>query len=65
MKQALEARGIRTDYRREDPGQLDMLRVGPHFYNKEEEVEALFQAIDGILSSGAYKKYPATVRSVS
>jgi kynureninase len=65
IKQALEAQGIKVDYRKGKAGEADLLRAGPHFYNKEEEVDVLFREMDRLLSSGAYKKYPFSFRSVT
>ncbi len=65
LKQALEAQGIKLDYRKGRAEEADLLRAGPHFYNKEEEVEILFRKLDRLLSSGTYKKYSSSVRSVT
>ena len=35
----------------------DVIRVGPHFYTRDEEIDLLFQLIDKILASGEYKKF--------
>jgi kynureninase len=65
LKQALEARGIKLDYRKGGKDEPDLLRAGPHFYNKEKEVEILFRELDRLQSSGAYKKYSSSVKSVT
>ncbi len=52
VKQALEKRGIKVDYRKGGDKKPDVIRVGPHFYTKDEEIETLFREIDAILSSG-------------
>ncbi|HEX9902520.1 MAG TPA: aminotransferase class V-fold PLP-dependent enzyme [Acidobacteriota bacterium] len=65
LKQALEAKGIKLDYRKGGEDEPDLLRVGPHFYNKEEEVEVLFRELDRLRSSGAYKKYSSSIKSVT
>ena len=65
FKQALEAKGIKLDYRKGARGECDLLRVGPHFYNKGEEIDALFHELDRLLSSGIYKKYPSSITSVT
>jgi kynureninase len=65
IKQALEAKGIKLDFRKGGKGEPDLLRVGPHFYNREEEVEVLFREMDRLRSSGAYKKFSYAIRSVT
>ena len=65
LKLALEAKGIKLDYRKGEKGELDLLRVGPHFYNTAEEIDVLFRELDRLLSSGAYKKYPSSTSSVT
>jgi kynureninase len=65
LKQALEAKGIKLDYRRGGKGELDLLRVGPHFYNSAEEVGVLFCELDRLLSSGDYKRFPSSAFSVT
>lgn len=55
VNRALEARGVKTDHREGGRGEPDMLRVGPHFYNSEEEVDALFEELDDILRRGRRK----------
>ena len=52
VAQALLARGIIVDYR---PGAG--IRVAPHFYTSDDELEAAVQAIDEILAHEAWKKY--------
>lgn len=65
LKQALEAKGIKLDYRKGGKDDPDLLRVGPHFYNKGEEVEILFRELDRLRSSGAFKKYSSSLKSVT
>jgi kynureninase len=57
VKLALEARGVKTDFRRGGPGEPGVLRVGPHFYNTAEEVEALFREIDDVLRRKEYRAF--------
>ena len=52
VAQALLARGIIVDYR---PGAG--IRVAPHFYTSDDELEAAVQAIDEILANDVWKKY--------
>lgn len=60
VKLALEERGVKTDFRKGGPGEPDILRVGPHFYNTEDEIETLFREMDEILSTGKYKTFLRT-----
>ena len=50
----LSARDILVDYR---PGAG--IRVGPHFYNKDEEIEQFVGEVKSILETRAYEKYLA------
>jgi kynureninase len=50
----LSARDILVDYR---PGAG--IRVGPHFYNKDEEIEQFVAEVKSILETRAYEKYLA------
>jgi kynureninase len=52
VAQALLAREVIVDYR---PGAG--IRVAPHFYTSDEELEAAVQAIDEILAHEEWKKY--------
>jgi kynureninase len=52
VSQALLARDILVDYR-PDAG----IRVAPHFYTHDDEVEAVVAAIDGILANGDWKRF--------
>ncbi len=65
VKLALDERGVMTDFRKGGYGEVDVLRVGPHFYNSEDEVEVLFRELDRILSGGAHKKFLRSRVSVS
>jgi kynureninase len=57
VKQALVGRKVKVDFRKGKGEEPDVIRAGPHFYTKDEEIDFLFESIDGILSSGEYKKY--------
>jgi kynureninase len=52
VAQALLARDVIVDYR-PSAG----IRVAPHFYTSDDELEAAVQAIDEILANGEWKKY--------
>jgi len=65
VSKALEKRKIRVDFRKGKAEEPDVIRVGPHFYNTEEEIEALFRAIDEIYSSEEHKQYPEDLDQVT
>jgi len=52
VAQALLARDVLVDYR---PGAG--IRVAPHFYSSDEEVESVVESIDEILAKEEWKKY--------
>jgi len=54
-----------VDFRKGEGKEPDIIRVGPHFYSKMEEVEILFQEIEAIYSSGEYKKFKDHIRHVT
>jgi len=65
VKQALEKRGIKVDFREgleEEPG---VIRVAPHFYTEDEEIDALFGEIDDILRKGEFKKYSSKIKDIT
>jgi kynureninase len=55
VAQALLAREVIVDYR---PGAG--IRIAPHFYTSDEEVESAVGAIDEILAKEEWKQYVAT-----
>lgn len=57
IKQALVSRGVKVDFRKGKEREPDVIRVGPHFYTKDEEITLLFESIDEILASGEFKEY--------
>lgn len=57
LKQALEQRRVKVDFRKGGDEEPDVIRVGPHFYNTEEEIEILFREIDAVYSSREYEKF--------
>lgn len=65
IKQCLEENRIKVDFRKGKAEEPDVIRVGPHFYTKDEEIEALFEMIDDLQRSGEYKKYPDTIDHVT
>jgi len=65
VKQALGQRSIKVDFRKGEGKEPDVLRIGPHFYTKEEEIEILFREIEAIYQSGEYKKFPEDIRHVT
>lgn len=65
VKQALNARKVKVDFRKGRDKEPDVIRVGPHFYTKNAEIEYLFDLVDEILSSGEYKKFTAKTETVT
>ncbi len=60
VAQALLARHIVIDFR---PGAG--IRVAPHFYTNDAEVEAVFDGISGIVKEGAWRRFAGTRPSVT
>jgi len=65
VKQALEEKRIKVDFRKGNASEPDVIRIGPHFYTKDEEIEALFDEIDALYKSGEYQKYSDTINHVT
>jgi kynureninase len=65
VKQALGERGIIIDYRKGVGQEPDIIRVGPHFYNRDEEIDIFFDTLDEIYSSGEYKNFPDDIKTVT
>jgi kynureninase len=65
VKQALGSRGVKVDFRKGKDEEPDVIRVGPHFYTKDEEIDLLFEHIDDILSSGEFKEYSDKIENVT
>jgi kynureninase len=65
VKQALGERGIIIDYRQGDRQDMEIIRVGPHFYTKDDEINVLFDTLDEIYSSEEYKNFPNEIKSVT
>jgi kynureninase len=60
VSQELLARDVVIDFR---PGAG--IRVAPHFYTSDEEVNRVVHEVDDILATGAWKKFEATTRVVT
>ncbi len=65
VKQALDDKKIKVDFRKGLGKEPDVIRVGPHFYNTEDEIKHLFNEIDAIYSSGDYKRYPVQIKRIT
>lgn len=65
IKQALNERGVKVDFRKGKDKEPDVIRVGPHFYTEDKEIEILFDLIDKILVSGEYKKFTGRTETVT
>lgn len=65
VKQALEEHGIIIDYRQGSGKEPDIIRIGPHFYTKDDELDIFFDTLDELYSSGAYKKFPNEIKSAT
>lgn len=65
VRAALEKRDIKVDFRKGKGEEPDVIRVGPHFYNSEAEIDAFFQAVDEIYAREEYKHYPENLDEVT
>lgn len=65
VKQALEEKNIRVDFRKGAKNESDVIRLGPHFYSLGTEVEDFFSAADRILESGEFRKYSTKLEHVT
>ncbi|MFQ6032438.1 MAG: aminotransferase class V-fold PLP-dependent enzyme, partial [Candidatus Zixiibacteriota bacterium] len=65
VKQSLETRRIKVDFRKGKKGEPDIIRLGPHFYTREEEIQLTFDAIDEILDSGEYLNFSPEITQVT
>lgn len=65
VKQALENRGVKVDFRKGLEDEPDVIRVAPHFYTEEQEIHTLFEEIDNIIKTGEYKKYSPKIKDVT
>jgi len=65
VKQALERRRFKVDFRKGKSSEQDVIRIGPHFYTRDEEIQSLFDAIDSIFSTQEYKSFPEEIKHVT
>ncbi|MFC2168959.1 aminotransferase class V-fold PLP-dependent enzyme [Acidobacteriota bacterium] len=65
VKQAVEDRKIKVDFRKGKDSEPDVIRVGPHFYTQNEEIDIFFKEIDEIYRSKTFKKYPDKSKRVT
>jgi kynureninase len=65
IKQALEKRRFKVDFRKGKNSKLDVIRIGPHFYTRDEEIHSLFDAIDSIFATEEYKSFPEEIKHVT
>jgi kynureninase len=57
IKQALGEKNVKIDFRKGKGTEPDVIRVGPHFYTEDEEIDCLFETIDHLYKKGEYKKF--------
>lgn len=65
VKQALGKRKIMLDFRKGSEYEPDVIRVGPHFYTTEEEINFFFKTLDDIYKTGKYKDYSEKIEHVT
>lgn len=65
VKQALEKRQFKVDYRKGKEPEPDVIRIGPHFYTEDEEIHSLFDTIDTIYATEEYKSFPDGIKHVT
>jgi len=65
VKQALEQRKVKVDFRKGEYKEPDVIRIGPHFYTNKREIDVLFREIDEIYDSGEFKKFSEEVKHVT
>jgi len=65
VKQALEEYNIRVDFRKGDKKESDVIRLGPHFYTQDAEIELFFRKSESIIVSGEFKKYSSEIKHVT
>jgi kynureninase len=65
VKQALVMRNVKVDFRKGQNREPDVIRVGPHFYTDDAEIELFFQLLDEIIASGEYKKFDGKTETVT
>jgi len=65
VKQALEKRQFKVDYRKGKNIETDVIRIGPHFYTQDEEILSLFNTIDTIYATQEYRSFPEEIKHVT
>lgn len=65
VKQALEERQFKVDYRKGKNSEPDVIRIGPHFYTQDEELHSLFKTIDTIYATREYMSFPEQIKHVT
>ena len=65
VKQALENQGIKVDFRKGEDTEPDVIRIGPHFYTRDEEIDHFFQAVDDVLAGGEYRHFSKKIDNVT
>jgi len=65
VKQALDKRGVKVDFRKGSKEEPDVIRVAPHFYTQDDEIDTLFEEMDDIIKTGEYEKYSSKIKNVT
>ncbi len=65
VKQALEVRQFKVDFRKGKNSEPDVIRIGPHFYTQDEEIHSLFEMIDTIYATREYRSFPEETKHVT
>jgi kynureninase len=65
VKQTLIEKNVKVDFRKGKDQEPDVIRIGPHFYTKNSEIDLLFELMDKILSSGEYRKFSGKSETVT
>ncbi len=65
VKQALEKRRLKVDFRKGKGAEPDVIRIGPHFYTEDEEIHILFDTIDTIYATKEYQSFPDEIKHVT
>jgi len=65
VKQALVMRNVKVDFRKGQNREPDIIRVGPHFYTEDAEIELFFHHLDEIIASGEHRKFDGKKETVT
>jgi kynureninase len=65
VKQNLEEKKYKLDFRKGREGDPDVIRIAPHFYTKDEEIVRLFSDMAEILKTESYRSYPEHLSTVT